>query len=149
MAFDKLSGNDTDQENLETILYLLDKFCASDELYHELSLLSDCFPKSYLIKQKRNELNKLCHIERTPGEYPGAQISFSETLQDHIKQFLESNPNYKVDEPIKVKLRCDGAKMSRSANFMILSFSLLQTGDLVIVHEPDPQNWVIGIIQGD
>lgn len=85
MAFDNLSGNDADQENLETILYLLDKFCASDELYHELSLLSDGFPKSYLIKQKRNELNKLCHIERTPGEHPGAQMSFSETLQDYIK----------------------------------------------------------------
>lgn len=62
-----------------TLLYLLDKFCTGDEFYHELSIISDRLPQSYLIKQKRNELNKLCHVERIPGMYPGAQISFSET----------------------------------------------------------------------
>ena len=62
MEFGQLSGNDADQENLEALLYLLDRFCARDELYHELSLSSDGLPRSYLIKQKRNELNKLCRI---------------------------------------------------------------------------------------
>lgn len=145
LEFDQLSANETDQNNLETLLFLLDKFCASDELYHELSLLSEDLPRTYLIKQRRNELNKLCHIERTPGQYPGAQLSFSETLQDHIKQFLESNSNHKGDEPIKVKISCDGAKMSRSANFMIMSFSLLQTGDLVMSSKG---NRTIGVVNG-
>ncbi len=98
-----------------------------------------------MIKQKKNELNKLCHIERTPGQYPGAQLSFSQTLQDHIQQFFESNSKHKVDEPIKVKISCDGAKMSRSANIMILSFSLLQTEDLVMSSKG---NRTIGVVNG-
>lgn len=98
-----------------------------------------------MIKQKRNDLTKLCHIEATPGQYPGAQLSFSNTLQEHITQFLEINQNHPVNEPIKVKISCDGAKMSSSANFMILLFSLLQTGDLVMSSKG---NRTIGIVNG-
>jgi hypothetical protein len=98
-----------------------------------------------LIKQKKNELNKLCHIERTPGQYPGAQLSFSQTLRDHIQQFFESNSKHKVDEPIKIKISHDGAKISRSANFMILSFSLCQTEDLVMSSKG---NRKIGVVNG-
>lgn len=35
MEFGQSSGNDADQENLETLLYILDRFCTSDKLYHE------------------------------------------------------------------------------------------------------------------
>lgn len=37
-------------DKLEQVLCLLDKFCASDELYHELTIMCDELPKSYLIK---------------------------------------------------------------------------------------------------
>ena len=121
-----------DKENLEQLLFLLDKFCVSDDLYHELTIQYNDLPRSYLIKQKRSDLNKLFHIERTPGNYPGAQISFKDTLQEHIRGYLKSNPNHPLEEPIKVKISGDGAKMSRTTNFMILSFSLLQTGENVM-----------------
>lgn len=74
-----------DDENLEQLLFLLDKFCVSDELYHELNILYNDLPRSYLIKQKRSDLNKLCHIEKAPGIYPGAQISFLDTPKEHIQ----------------------------------------------------------------
>ena len=32
--------SDTDMSRIEQILYLLDKFCASDEFYHELSMIA-------------------------------------------------------------------------------------------------------------
>ena len=134
-----------DQENLETLLFLLDKLCASDELYHELTMVSDGLPRSYLIKQKRNELNKLCHIERVPGQYPGAQLSFSETLRKHIREFLNSHPTHPLDEPMKINISGDGAKMSRTTNFMLLSFSILQTGDQVMSSKG---NRTIGIVSG-
>ena len=122
-----------DEETIEQVLFLLDKFCASDELYHEFTLAYDNLPRSYLVKQKRSELNKLCHIEKVPGQFPGAQISFSETLKDHIREFLKSHPDHDVtDDPIKVKISADGAKMSKTTNFMILSFALLQTGKNVM-----------------
>ena len=122
-----------DEETIEQVLFLLDKFCASDELYHEFTLAYDDLPRSYLVKQKRSELNKLCHIEKVPGQFPGAQISFSETRKDHIREFLKSHPDHDVtDDPIKVKISADGVKMSKTTNFMILSFALLQTGKNVM-----------------
>ena len=47
-----------DDDKVEQVLYLLDKFCASDELYHELTIMSDELPKSYLILS-RNETNSM------------------------------------------------------------------------------------------
>ncbi len=42
-----------DKNNLEKILFLLDKFCVGDEVYHEFTTLSEDLPKSYLIKPLR------------------------------------------------------------------------------------------------
>ena len=57
--------SEDDQCDLEKVLFLLDKFCVGDECYHELSILSEDLPRSNLIKQKRSDLNKTYHIERT------------------------------------------------------------------------------------
>ncbi|CAB4030762.1 Hypothetical predicted protein, partial [Paramuricea clavata] len=46
----------------EKVLFLLDKFCVSDEIYHELMLVSEELPRSYLIKQLRSNLNKTYHF---------------------------------------------------------------------------------------
>lgn len=40
-----------DNNKLEQILFLLDKFCVGDEVYHEMTIHTDDLPKSYLIKQ--------------------------------------------------------------------------------------------------
>ena len=61
-----------EKDKVEQVLFLLDKFCVGDEVYHELSMIVEGLPKSYLLKQKRSDLNKTYHIERTPGKYPGA-----------------------------------------------------------------------------
>lgn len=139
------SITDEEDEKLEQVLFLLDKFCASDELYHELTMMCDELPKSYLVKQKRNELNKICTIQPVPGQYPGAQISFSETLIEHVRGLLKNNPHYDLNEPVKVKISGDGAKMSRNTNFMILSFCLLQTGEKVMSSKG---NRTIAIVNG-
>ena len=122
-----------DKENIEQILFLLDKYCVSDEFYHELALVYDDLPRSYLIKQKRSELNKLCHVQKVPGKFPGAQVPFSDTLEDHIRDFLEIHPNHNPNEPIQVKISGDGAKISRTTNFMISSFAIMQTGKSNVV----------------
>lgn len=134
-----------DDDKVEQVLYLLDTFCASDELYHELTIMCDELPKSYLIKQKRNQLNDICTIERVPGHYPGAQISFTETLKTHIKDLQKNDPSFGVNEPVKVKISGDGTKMSRSTNFMFLSFSLMQTDEKVMSSRG---NRTIAIVNG-
>ncbi|XP_048580720.1 uncharacterized protein LOC125561179 [Nematostella vectensis] len=137
----------TEEENhrLEQVLFLLDKFCVSDECYHELSFLTNDIPRSYLIKQKRDKLNSLCHIERVPGPDPGAQRSFSLLLKEVISKYLDSHPSFDFTKnPLKVKISGDGAKMSRTTNFMILSFSLLQSGE----YNASKGNHTIGIVNG-
>ena len=128
LYFQTENSVEDDKESVEQILFLLDRFCVSGELYHELSLVYDDLPRSYLIKQKRSELNNLCHVQKVLGKFPGAQVSFSDTIKNHIRDFLVSHPNHPSNEPIKVKISGGGAKMSRTTNFIILSFAIMQTG---------------------
>ena len=66
-----------EQEKVKSVLFLTDKFCISDAAYHELTLTSggQDLPRSYLIKQCKENLNLLCHISRTPGEADGVQLN--------------------------------------------------------------------------
>ena len=71
--------------------FLTDKFCISGSAYHELTMTTggENLPRSYLIKQCKENLNQLCHITRTPGTADGAQLSFQEELTNRIKSQLE------------------------------------------------------------
>ena len=101
-------------------------------MYHKLTITYNDLPRPYLIKQKRPDLNKVCLIERVPGKYPGAQVSFVETLKEHVNPFLKGQPDHDIRKPINVKIYADGAKMSRTTHFLLLSFALLQTGSNVM-----------------
>lgn len=72
---------DTERAKIEQVLFLLDKFCVGDVFYHELTMIVDGLPKSYLVKQQRDELNDICHISPTPGNAEGAQMSFTDLLK--------------------------------------------------------------------
>jgi len=100
-------------------------------VYHEMTIHTDGLPKSYLIKQLRSNLNKTYHIERTQGEFPGAAINFTTTLKQHIKQPLNDKLGLQ-DTPIEVKISGDGARMSRTTNFLMFSFALLQAKESVM-----------------
>ena len=76
--YDSLS--EADKEKVESVLYLMDKFSVGDAFIHELSMEVNGMPKSYLIKQCRDKLNSACSIRSTPGDAPGAQVSFKEAL---------------------------------------------------------------------
>ena len=57
-----------------------------DAAHHEMSMLVNDVPRSYLIKECRSNLNSTFHITRTPGKHPGAQMSFKEELRAQIKK---------------------------------------------------------------
>ena len=103
--------SEDDQCNLEKVLFLLDIFCVGNELYHELSMLSEDLPRSYLIKQQRSDLNKTYHMERTLGQFAGAKINYTSTLADHVRDVLTDKPELQ-QEKIQVKLSGDGARMT-------------------------------------
>lgn len=120
------------------------KFCVGDEVHHELSKIIEGLPKSYLVKQSRTNQNKTYHIEKTAGEYPGASISFTSTLREHIKELRENSAELK-DSTIPVKLSRDRGRMSRTTNFMKMSFTFLQLNESVTSPK---HNRTVAIING-
>ena len=143
-GFDALS--DDDKGKVEKVLFLLDKFCVGDAFYHEITMLVEGLPKSYLVKQRRDQLNKMCHISTTPGEEHGAQLPFKELLKNRIKEYTIAQPNVVRDnETIKVKISGDGANMTRSSNFILMSFAILQSTDDVLAAKG---NHTIAVVKG-
>ena len=71
-CFNDLS--EEEQDKVKSVLFLLDKFCIGDAAYHELTMYSggEHLPRSNLIKQCKDDLNKLYHITRSTGVAPGA-----------------------------------------------------------------------------
>ena len=110
--------NDSKMEKVEQIIYLLDKFCVSDEFYHEFSMIENGLPRSYLTKQCRSDLDKLCHVTPTPGTCEGAQVSFETLLLQQISAFKKENPEFDYgNETLKIKISGDGAKMTQKSNY--------------------------------
>ena len=64
--YERLS--EKEKAKVEKTLFLMDKFGVGDNFIHELSMSPGSnFARSYLIKKKRDDLNKLCTIFTTPG----------------------------------------------------------------------------------
>ena len=77
-----------EKQKVRNILFILDKFCIGEAAYHELTMVSpdSDLPRSYLIKQCKEDLKSICHITRTPGSAQGAQIDFIKELQSVIQK---------------------------------------------------------------
>ena len=79
------------QQIVQQYKYIMDKFCVGEGTYHELTCCpgGEQLPRSYLIRQCKEELNKLFYIERTPGEANGASLN----IIDELKYVLGTNIN--------------------------------------------------------
>lgn len=85
-----------EQAKLKQILFIQDKFCVGEAAYHELTMTEagEGLPRSYLIRQCKESLNDMCHIERTPGKAEGAQVNFVEELTKVLRNHVSvSNTN--------------------------------------------------------
>ncbi|KAK2550530.1 hypothetical protein P5673_028729 [Acropora cervicornis] len=109
----------------------------SSVLEMQLTMSSQCapvgedLPRSYLIKQCKDDLNKMCHITRTPGAAAGAQLDFDAELESVLKKQIHLK-KIDIDDPdlkVKIKISGDGAKMSRLTSFITISFSVLNNDE--------------------
>ena len=112
-----------DDEQIKSVLHLLDRFGVSDAFYHELTTLEAGLPRSYLIKQCRQNLNSMMTIHRTPGIDQGVQVSLFEELERLLSEDKENLNS------ITVKVSGDGAPVSKKNNFTTISFSVIHDGD--------------------
>ena len=106
-------------------------------------MVTERLPRSYLIQQCRTELNKVCHIDCLPGRQPGAKVhAIKDVIQDRVEEYLKQNPN---TDKIQIKINGDGARMTPNSSFVLLSFSILQTGKQVMTAKG---NRTIAILNG-
>ena len=124
-----------EKDKIYGILQILDRFCVSDEAYHEITMhdAGANLPRSYLVKKARHDLNELIKVEvlNDAEGAAGACLSFKKMLQMEIDLYMTEN-YIATPETIKVKLGGDGAEMSRSSSFQLISFSLLNRGRSVL-----------------
>lgn len=88
------SVTEADKSKIETVLFLMDKFAVGDAFIHELSMVIDGMPRSYLIKQCRDKLNSTCYVKPIPGGQAGAQVSFKESLKSKLSQVVTNSPYF-------------------------------------------------------
>jgi hypothetical protein len=69
-------------------------------------MVTNGLPKSYLIQQCRNNLNKLCRIDPHSGKLPGSKVhSLRDVIKDHILDYIKENPNFDpAKENIQIKI---------------------------------------------
>ena len=74
------------------VLYLMDKFNASDTFHHELSTILPSTPRSYKITKVRTEMNVHLRrkIHRVPEPHNGVYCSVNETLSDTIEELVST-----------------------------------------------------------
>lgn len=109
-------------------------------------MIENGLPRSYLIKQCKNNLNKLCHVTPTPGTFEGAQVSFKSLLLQQISAFKKENPDFNFEnETLKIKISGDGAKMTQKSNYVLLSCALLQKKEEVMAAKG---NHTIAVVNG-
>lgn len=109
-----------DQDKIRKLVFLMDRFCVSDAAYHELTMVHNDMPRSYLLVQCRNEVNKTFEIERLPGNVPGAVINIRSEIEKLLERHVNESGN--VNE-VFIRFSGDGAKVSRISNFVIFSLS--------------------------
>lgn len=127
----------TYKQKLREIILIMDKFGISDAAYHELTYHCHDLPKKYLICQSRSDLNEIFHIQRAPGNVPGAYISLKADLE-----MLFQKQQRDIPDKLQLKISGDGTKVSRISNFLVISYPIIHECSSVSV---DKQR-VIGIL---
>ena len=139
----------SEKDTLEKVLYILDQFYVSDACYHELTVLCNGLPKSYLIKQLRKNLNTICHLQRTPGPEEGAEIDAEAELTFAIKSFLsehaETLQHSEQNISFSVKFCGDGTNVSRKSGMCVMSFCLFSTE---VVEEKQAPHHAVAVVKG-
>lgn len=67
----------------------MDNFSVGDSFVHELTMVIEDIPKSYLIQECHDKINDTCTIHPIPGS--GARISLRESLINKLKTMVSGN----------------------------------------------------------
>ena len=85
-------SHESDDMKIKQILFLLDKFSVGDAFYHELTQINHSLPRSYKVKQTRQQLNNSVEINRIPG-YEDVYRPFEKTLAEELSRLVSNTTN--------------------------------------------------------
>ncbi|KAL1482502.1 hypothetical protein MTO96_033749 [Rhipicephalus appendiculatus] len=123
---DKLHSEDMTQ--VKQASKLLDHHCVSDVFWKEIARIFPV-PRWRLIHNYRERLDGRLDILRTPGNDPGAYISFQDelrfTMQDICKREAISLEDL-MTEDVKVKIEGDGCSVSRNVSWITILFVIIR-----------------------
>ena len=90
-----------EQDKVKEILFIQDKFSIGDVAYHELNMtpVGEGLSRTYVMRQCKDALNDLSHIERTPGKAEGPLVNFRDELCSTIRKHVGTT------EVIKQKIK--------------------------------------------
>jgi hypothetical protein len=82
--------SEQEKQRIKEILLIVDQFCIGEAAYHEVTMTpaGENLPRAYLVKECKESLNALTHIERTPGVSEGAQLNFIDALCNEIQKHV-------------------------------------------------------------
>jgi len=124
------AGSATDSDlDLISMMYVKDKYDVSGNAYHEMSRLCKGLPRSYKIKQRISELNKLWNIFPTPNGICGVQQSLEEWLRVRISELHKTAPSdaaFRKNKTVNVKLSGDGTNIGKGLHGVNFTFTLLE-----------------------
>ena len=110
-----------DKLKIQQLSFILDKFSVSDVFYHELKMLNNDVPETKLIIQARNDMSSIFEINRVPGGFSGAYISFKKEM---CRLFKVPSVN-EIPNDTKIAFGGDGTQVSKSSTFVNFSFRVL------------------------
>lgn len=115
--FRKDRASDTPQ-NTHSALYVKDRFCVSNEAYHELSMISS-LPSSSQVKKLVCTYNLQYEIYNAPNGRVVVQQKLRERLVFHIAQLSKQYNTLQKPIPstIRVKLTGDGTQIARGLSW--------------------------------
>ena len=103
----------------------------SDGAYHDFTLQNNNMITSYLIKQRRDQLNSMSTISTTPGEAPGVPMTVRHTIRQLLTTLEDCG---EATSAVELKFAADGAKMSRVSIFLVSSLKLLDNNQVFSSH---------------
>lgn len=118
------------EEQLHLSLYVKERFCISNEAFHELSMIFQGLPRSTSVSKLVKELNSQVTISPTPNNTIGVQLSLRAQLSVTVERIFATSPPARLtsEKKLCIKLTGDGTNLGRSLHVVNIAFCVLDEG---------------------
>ena len=128
--------------NLNSVLYIKDRFGISHAAYHELAIMCKNLPRRHQLQSSINQPNSSYNIYPISGKLIGFQQSICHLLD--MVLYRHAAEKFPIPEKIKIKLSGDGTWLGKRIHIVSFTFTLPDFPDAASAHG----NNLIAIFRG-